>query len=506
MKFNKGIALIINTSILLLIGINLVTSTPCISELGCSKRIKLLSWLSPLRKDFTTDEKLAEPSFKMVYIQEDYITFSTSSDPSKSLMEDEETETYQQQGQRIERQIPFCQVMLDCGKYHDSLCQIRDYPRKKKIKKILDKVAEKMHENMDVNCLVIPFYENAYAKPHHKIAIVCLNHITALYTIQGLLLELSRMINRKHLGAALSRTHSIRGIYNPKHRLSTFIDKTVTPVLSQTKSAYINMAQDLKGDKTKVAKHVAKYELREQRTVGAFCFIVSHALAKKRIDLESWKRGLNPVPNPDCCVLCKGTKRDLLICAGTTDPDMPLENDMEKCRPLIAPVMKEIGEFISKIKLGFAYTNLEIDPKKQEDCRDPNWNIIRNRMRVEAKAQIELCRQLFVYVNDETRKKKELCMKNYVDSLKFAQNDVTWENPDLVTPFENCVKAKLPNIYDTRNIEQKIQDFANSKVSFLEKSSSHMTEAEKWMHELEEDDLDHTEYNEDHEDHDDHDL
>lgn len=446
--------------VIIIFGLFIKTNQQCSTNSGCIQRNKFITYVTSISLDGEISKDVSDVNYKIIYLLKTGISIVDSTNPNDKILENEVGINYGTNASRIVRKIPYSQIVLDCGKFRNKLCEVGNYPDKDRLIKAKEGIKKSISENIESNCIVIPFFEFGYSDPQDKIALLCLPESKDLYDIIKFRDFLSTTIELIQIKEADNKASTFNAIERPVHKCITYnAQKLSVAVSTQIKQNKIYMWNE---DST----WVKNYSLYEQKNPDGFACPVTAALAKKPEKLSNWNLGLKPQPKADCCLFLGGESQDLLICIA--DDSGSLEINDEVCKSELKEINRELHDFIYRVKILNAFNTLEQDDTKRKTCSNAAWNVMRNRLQTAAEWALENCKKFFTFVLDSKDNKTEKCKNQYLFALEHEEDFLTRKTKKLEPAFKLCVKAQKKELYDPQYLEQKIVSFGGSdSISFF---------------------------------------
>lgn len=447
-------------TVIFLIQLFSISLQQCNSGSGCIQRNKFLVYTTSISNIGETSAMVSDVNYKVVYLLNTGISIMDSTNPNDKMMEQEVGLTYGTASSRLIRKIPYGQIVMDCGKFRNKLCEVENYPDKERLEKALDGIKKTMSENVETNCIVIPFFEFGYTDPKDKISLLCLPESKDLYDVVKYRDFLSSTIETIQINEANTRSSTFNGIERPVHKFITYKgDKTSVAVDVQVKSNIIYLNNE-------DYSFVRSYSLYELKNSDGFSSPITAAIARKPAKMKDWNLGLKPQPRTDCCLFLGGEAEDLLLCVA--DDNGGLEINDEVCSSEIKEVNKEIHDFVYRVKVLNAFTTLKQDETKRSQCSNSSWNVMRNRIQAASDWAVENCKKFFTNINDSKDNKGDKCKGQYLSILQHEQDFLTRKDKNLETAFKSCVKDRKLNLYNPDYLNKKIESLSSaSSVSFF---------------------------------------
>lgn len=456
MKLKFLFCKILFSSLILLSSIS-QTYQQCNTESGCLRRDKFIVWATNVGKSGEISNDVSDVNYKILYLLDNVLSILDSNNPNDKVLEEEPTMGYGINTSRMVRIIPYSQIVLDCGTFRNKLCTVNSYPNQSRIKRAIGSIkAKAMSENVESNCIVIPFYEYSYNNEDDKVALLCKPDSRDLYDILNYLDILSEVVEKTQLKDAENKSTSFNGIERAVHRMITYDDKHIgIPVSVQVKLNKIILWSDDK-------KYSRDYSLFEIREPEAFAAKISKAMVKNPTKVDNWNSGLKPLPSEECCFLLNGFASDLLLCVA--DDSGALEKNNETCESELKSLSTEVHDFIFKLKLTTAYNKIMEDEVKQKKCENKYWNVFRNRLQATTIYVIKNCKAMMTYIQDSQGSKLEKCKGSYTQSLEHEKQFLTRKSPKFAEFYNRCVVDKKVKLFEPEYLQQALESMGLQKT------------------------------------------
>jgi hypothetical protein len=422
-------------AIFFLLCISAVSPQCSLNKNGCDSRYKFLSYVTGVDKLGTRTESLGKLEYKIIYLFTDRMVFYKSKDQSPMLKDDDLNDSPAQIENNIERVIFFGEIILECGGSQNKLCHVEQIPGFEKLHSY--NIVKKDVADAKIQCIVIPFYENAYKEIDEKMGYICSPNPSEIYELIKFRNSISRKIESTQFMLSLDRFNGIHGILRKSEKFITIHKKQFVEVIGKIYDKGIYL---IKNDKTQAfVKHYTFYQLRTERT-GAY--IVRDVAGTDTLP-PNWWEGFEEEPSPDnCCIYFKGDTENMVLCLADAS-GKKIESSTEICSKKLKESYKEITISLSNIKLYESYYELLTNQNKRKNCNSEEYKFMKNRLEYNANYSIEQdCQNILQNSNEEMKFKLEICQKYYMDEMELELNQITLKNFEVVSGVKECVIDK----------------------------------------------------------------
>jgi len=430
-----NLAKILFFAICCLLSISAVYSQCSLNKNGCDSRYKFKSYVTAVDKSGSAYETQPILEYKIIYLFTDRLVFYKSKDQSPMLKEDDLYDSPSDKEMNIERVIFFGEIILQCGKFQNKLCHVEQIPNFEKFTSY--GVINKEIANSKVQCIVIPFYENAYKDKDQKMAYICNSNPSEMYELIKFRNSISRKIEATHFLLSLDRFNGIHGILRKTEKFITVHKKHTVEVIGKIYDKGIYL---IKNDKTQ--NFVKYYSFYQQRTEKTGAYLVRDIQGTDTLP-PNWWQGFEEEPSPDnCCIYFRGDTENMVLCLADAS-GKKVESSTEVCSKKLTETYKEISSTLNNIKLYESYYELLSNHSKRKNCNSDEFKFFKSRLEANADYAIEEdCQNIIQYSNDEMKFKIDVCQKYYMEEMELELNQITLKNFEVVTGVRECVVDK----------------------------------------------------------------
>lgn len=441
---------------------------PCNRENNCLEGFKFQLY----SVGSTQENKSGIESFdyKNIYLYTNKIVIMRSNFPDTNEQESNQNIPLGPNNNAILNTIFLQNIKLECGKGHDRLCFVHDYPRPQKIAKAIEFI-NKTDKNGDVHtCLVIP------SDSHQNKNIV--NTVIICPGTAGFreLIKFKNTLNTEIKKAHINQAREKSVNFDPPFEVSRpcfGFDNNGNPFKADC-FAHLKIFKVMKKQDTGISNSkpfVREFQLENMNENKLKCVHVSEYRKKleqmppgfardnKLNELNKWNTNLKQNPKETNCIYCNGYSQDLAVCAADTNYNQTSDNNVIKS--FVDWFKRHTEPFIQSVKMSKAITELTLQskiPANESICEDNvYWKLMRKKIEKVADDALNDCLNLLTYGKENKESVTNYCIHFIIDSRSSFEELVLDKDGALLPNYTECVKKRMSCIYNDERIRAKIQ-------------------------------------------------